>query len=84
MVAPGTETIPLTPDAITAYLDQNIRVWQRVRDFGPLENRPMASYYAEAYQSIRLALIGAWMPSSAPVTRPPSIAWPVTHTDPTP
>lgn len=50
-------------EAVRKYLDWAIRWWRRVRD-NPAspEDELMASHYVDAYQSVRVSLLGELLP----------------------
>ena len=57
-------TVPFTVTDVKAYLDRAIRAWRIKRDDhkNGLEDRGIAVYYIDAYQSIRTSLFGETLP----------------------
>lgn len=48
-------TIPFTKEEVKKYLDKCIRFWRERRD---VEKDVLASYYVDAYQSVRISVFG--------------------------
>lgn len=57
-------TVPFTESDVKAYLDRGIRAWRIKRDDqkNGLEDRGIAVYYIDAYQSVRTSLFGETLP----------------------
>ena len=53
----GSRAVPLTEEGVKAYLDEAIDYWRNQRDQEG-ENKIVAPYYVDAFQSIRKALFG--------------------------
>ena len=71
MVAPDAPArnphpVALTPETVAVFLDAAIRAYRMLRDTGPILQRESAGYYVDALQSVRYALLGEILPSSAP------------------
>jgi hypothetical protein len=56
----GEETVEFTREAVKEYLDGAIRHWRRLRDKQPeaVREECMATYYVDAFQSVRVSLFG--------------------------
>ncbi len=52
------ETIEFTEEKVKEYLDDCIHAWRRVRDNMGGEYSDMATYYVDAFQSVRVSLFG--------------------------
>ena len=61
---PGGDTVPFTERDVKIYLDKCIRFWRDKRDkkhalnMQEMEERTMAPFYIDAYQSVRSSLFG--------------------------
>lgn len=56
-MAEPVERIPFTPDDVKSYLDGAIRYWRSQRG-GEGENKSIAPYYVDAFQSVRTSIFG--------------------------
>jgi len=56
------ETVKFTEEKVKEYLDGCIRNWRKVGDNGvpgmPEYDKNIATYYIDAYQSVRVSLFG--------------------------
>ncbi len=53
----------LTKQEVQEYLDKCIRKWRQERDSGKSEQtRSVAIYYVDAFQSVRISLLGELLP----------------------
>jgi hypothetical protein len=61
---PGGNTVPFTKGDVKSHLDKCIRFWRNKRDkksalnMKEMEERDMAPFYIDAYQSVRMSLFG--------------------------
>lgn len=55
-------TIELTEDALKEYIDKNIMFW-REKSMSCGYNSKIAVYYIDAFQSIRISLLGKLLPN---------------------
>ena len=52
--------IPDTREKVRDYLDKAITIWRKKRDLAPGEyERLMAVHYIDAFQSVRVSLLGS-------------------------
>jgi len=59
----GTKLVPLTKEAVTAYLDSAIVSWRWKKEREhTAEDRLVARCYVDAFQSARLSLFGEMLP----------------------
>lgn len=56
---PKPDTIPINSTSIKKYLDKSIRFWRNeLKNSKTRENKLMAKHYIDAYQSVRVSLLG--------------------------
>ncbi|MDF1536078.1 MAG: hypothetical protein P1S46_06180 [bacterium] len=53
------KTVDFTEEAVLSYLDECINFWRNKRD---KEEDPMAIYYIDAFQSVRISIFGDILP----------------------
>lgn len=51
-----------TMDDLRTYLDDSIWAWRRIGDDPNDENQRIAAYYVDAFQSVRVSLLGDLLP----------------------
>ena len=55
--------VPLTQEGLTEYLDACVRSWRQRRDSAEsAAERDMAAYYVDAFQSMRISVLGSLLP----------------------
>jgi hypothetical protein len=59
--------IPLTEEAVKFYLDKCIVFWRKKRKNGTDEEKTMAVYYIDAYQSMRTSFFDELLPDTVDV-----------------
>lgn len=60
-------TIDLTEDALKEYLDERIESW-REKSLSDGYNSKIAVYYIDAFQSVRISLLGKLLPNKENLT----------------
>lgn len=48
----------LTEERVASYLDGAINRWREIRDSEDHEHKAIAHYYIDAFQSVRVSLLG--------------------------
>jgi len=59
------ETVEFTQEAVKGYLDMCIHTWRRKRQDATSDDdeKQMAIYYVDAFQSVRVSLFGELLPA---------------------